>query len=163
MLTIVRGWVLEDRPGLAEATDRSDDFMEWTGSLRAMLQWAGFPGTFGGSSQKVVIAADPDTDEWAGFLAAIHDGFGGNPFTVKDLVLDLGSVGGVDPDALPGPLADRWSRLANTYGAGSKAGFSKSLGKWFLNRAGRYADGWKVEKVESTGDKHAHGWRVIAP
>ena len=176
MLTIVRGWVLDGRPGLDEATDRSDDYKTWTATMRAMLAWAGFPGTFGGSSEtKVAIAADPDADEWAEFLASIHDTFGDQPWTVKDLVLnleeweDLGKAkAGVDPDALPGDLADKWSRVANTknaYGTTtkSKAGFSKSLGRWLMNRAGRYAHGWKVEKVQAEGDKHAHGWRVVRP
>jgi hypothetical protein len=162
MLTIIRGWVISGRPWLEESTDRSDDFMLWTSSMRAMLHWAGFPGSFGGSSQKVAIAADPDTDEWAEFLAAIHDTYGDRKWTVKELVQALENYRadeGIDPAHLPGDLADKWSRA----GYGKRAGFSKSLGRWLMNRAGRYAHEWKVEKVQSTADKHAHGWVVIEP
>jgi hypothetical protein len=165
MLTIIRGWVLQEIP--PEIT-RSDDYMLWSGTLRSMLHWAGFPGTFGGSEAgKVAIAADPDTDEWAEFLASIHMTFGDRVFTVKELVEALDDYGNellkdpvvVDPDALPGDLADKWARA----GYKKKSGFSKSLGRWFMNRAGRYAHGWKVEKVQAEGTKHAHGWRVIEP
>jgi hypothetical protein len=168
MLTIIRGWVNAGRPGLAESTDRSDDFRLWYGTMRAMLSWAGFPGTFGGSSGKVAIAADPDTDEWAAFLEAVHGVYGGETFTAKDLVqaLENGQYHGtaghtcqaleLDPVCLPGDLADKFSRA----GYGKRAGFSKSLGRWLLNRAGRYANGWKVEKV---GQGRVVEWRVIGP
>jgi len=162
MLTIIRGWYISGTPWLEESTDRSDDFMTWTSSMRAMLRWAGFPGSFGGSSQKVAIAADPDTDDWAEFLAAIHDHYGEREWTVKDLVQELENYRdgekGVDPVHLPGDLADKWSRA----GYGKRAGFSKSLGRWLSFRAGRYADGWKAEKIETTGH-HAQMWRVIEP
>jgi hypothetical protein len=42
-----------------------------------------------------------------------------------------------------------------------KSGFSKSLGHWLLNRAGRYAHGWKVQRV--VGNKARKLWRVVPP
>jgi hypothetical protein len=169
MLTIARGWILDGRP-LGENT-RSDDYAEWTANLDGMLTWAvkfapadHKVGTFGGATQSAIVQ-DSDSDEWAGFCAAIFDGMKSSDWTVKKLVqaLDLGNV---DPDALPDALAHKWERVAATksdYGhtIKNKSGFSRTLGHWLANRAGRYAHGWKIER--RGGNAARQEWRVVEP
>jgi hypothetical protein len=66
----------------------------------------------------------------------------------------------IDPAKLPGDLADKFSRINTRTRTGSSAAFKVSLGRWFQNRAGRYALGYKVEQ-ERVGDGHHPGeWRV---
>jgi hypothetical protein len=142
LLTVARGWVVAGRPS---EDVRSDSYARWIGGLRGMLGWAGFPGVFGGSSSEVGVSSDDE--EWHAFLAELHGAFGTEPFTVKDLVGELRDPfagGRIDPAALPGDLAEKWSHVRE----GREGGFKKSLGWWFRNRLGRYASGWVVVAAE---------------
>ena len=140
LLVVARGWVLA---GMPSDNVRSDDYGRWVGGLRGLLGWADFPGTFGGSNPEVAVSSDDE--EWHAFLVALHDVFGGDPFTVKDLVGRLGTFAGrIDPAALPGDLADKWSHIRD----GQDGGFRKSLGWWLKNRLGRYASGWTLVPAE---------------
>jgi hypothetical protein len=145
LLTIARGWVVAGRP---TKTVRSDNYASWVGGLRGLLSWAGFPGTFGGSSSEDVTSSDDE--EWRDFLVALHGAFSVKPFTVKELVGQLPdhgiSFGSIDPAALPGNLAEKFSHIRD----GRDGGFRKSLGWWLKNRLGRYAGGWSL--VEAAPD-----------
>ena len=138
ILTVARGWVAAGRP--AEVV-RSDDYAPWVGGLRGLFGSAGFPGVFGGGRSEVAVSSDDE--EWHGFLVELHDAFGTEPFTVKDLVAELRDPfggGRIDPAALPGDLAEKWSHIRG----GRDGGFRKSLGWWLKNRLGRYASGWTL-------------------
>jgi hypothetical protein len=166
MLTLARGWHMAGRP---EDRDRADDYATWAGALRGLLAWAGIPGRFGGETSTIASKVDPETIEWAAFMAEIHRAYADRSFTTKELVKSLNATGStwdpntppVDADVLPGELAHKWERVANNYGDGSRAGFSKSLGHWLRFRSGRYADGWKVEQVADSDKGNAY--RVMAP
>jgi hypothetical protein len=163
MLTMARGWILDGRPEAGNA--RSDDYAEWTANLAGLITWAKIPGTFGGVAEST-SAVDTDADEWSGFCIAMHANFKDAVWTVKSLVQAL-NLGHVDPGALPEELAHKWSRVAPTKGqygvtTHDQSGFSKSLGKWLLFRAGRYAHGWKVERVGDTS-KGSAMWQVTPP
>jgi hypothetical protein len=107
LLVVARGWVVA---GIPSEDVRSDDYARWVGGLRGLLGWAGFPGTFGGGSAEVAVSSDDE--EWHHFLVALHGAFGTDPFTVKELVGRLGSYAGrIDAAALPGDLAEKWSRI----------------------------------------------------
>jgi hypothetical protein len=166
MLTIIRAWVLDGGP---LEMRRTDEYGRWDGAMRGLLHWAGFPGTFGGTPERAADRfRDEEADEWHTFLVAIHTAIG-RPVTSKELVQALENgryhdTSGhkcddleLDPHHLPGDLADKFSRIQ----AGRSSGFSKSLGRWLMNRDGRYANGWKVEKVEQTRDGWT--WTVIPP
>jgi hypothetical protein len=138
ILTVARGWVVAGRPS---EVVRSDDYGPWVGGLRGLLGWASFPGVFGGSSSEVAVSSDDE--EWHAFLVEIHGAFDTDSFTVKDLVGELRDpfLGGrIDPAALPGDLAEKWSHIRD----GRDGGFRKSLGWWLKNRLGRYASGWTL-------------------
>jgi hypothetical protein len=163
MLTLARHWHVQGRP---VERDRGDDYAEWAGSLRGLLELAGVPGRFGGETSTIAAKVDPETDEWAAFLAEIHRAKGTDLFDARDLVqgLTAGTLdrNRIDPDQLPGDLAEKWARIADRIGSGTRAGFTKSLGRWLANRAGRYAHGWKIEQFrEDQG--HGHAYRVVAP
>jgi hypothetical protein len=165
MLTIIRAWVLAGAP---LEMRRTDAYGRWDGAMRGMLSWAEFPGTFGGTPERAADRfRDEEADEWHAFLVAVHEAVKGEPFTVKELVVALengrwhGTNGHecdgpeLDPVMLPGDLPEKWSKSGS-----NTAGFSKSLGRWLLNRAGRYANGWKVEKIERG---RVTSWEVIEP
>ena len=158
ILTVARGWVNAGRP----AKDvRSDDYAGWVKGIRGLMDWARFPGTFGGSSTDVAVATDDE--EWHDFLVALHGVFGAVPFTTKDLVDKIGpgrrTSARLDAAALPGDLAEKWSRVSST---GSDGGFRKSVGHWLTNREGRYAARWKLRGAgrDSHSDKPLY---VVCP
>jgi hypothetical protein len=148
ILTVARGWVNAGRP----AKDvRSDDYAGWVKGLRGLMEWADFPGIFGGSTTSVAVSSDDE--EWHAFLVALHKTFNTQPFTTKDLVGQLGdhdkwTGGTIDPAVLPGDLADRWAHVRD----GRDGSFRQSLGHWLRNRQGRYAAGWAI--VSATRDTH---------
>jgi hypothetical protein len=155
ILTVARGWVVAGRP--AERV-RSDDYAPWVGGLRGLMGWAGLSGTFGGGTSTVAMSADDE--EWHAFLVALHDAFGVEPFTVKQLVERLDSYEDrIDSAVLPGDLAQQWSHIRD----GKDAGFKKSLGLWLTNRVGRYVAGWSV--IDAGKDSHANvvRYRVKPP
>jgi hypothetical protein len=168
MLTIARGWVLDGMPTTAPS---GDDYGAWTAGMGGLIGWANFDGagTFGGTLESAIIH-DPDADEWSEFLCEVHRTYGGRPFTVKKLVADLDELKDgnpedwkaehVDASLLPGELAHKYAQAGGHYSS-RQTGFKQSLGWWFKNRAGRYANGWKVEKAG--GNEARKEWRVVPP
>jgi hypothetical protein len=49
---------------------RSDDYAGWVKGLRGLMEWADFPGIFGGSTTSVAVSSDDE--EWHAFLVALH-------------------------------------------------------------------------------------------
>ena len=148
ILTVARGWVNAGRP--AEDV-RSDDYAEWVKGLTGLMEWAEFPGTFGGSTTDVAVSSDDE--EWHHFLVALFQVFGSTPFTTKELVDKISTHGGMtsgrlDAAVLPGDLADKFSRISSM---GSDGGFRKSVGRWLTNREGRYAARWKLRSAGQDG------------
>ncbi len=142
LLTVARAWILDGAP-----TDitRSDDYREWAGSIRGLLQWAQVDGMFGGDVAGVAVGSSDDA-ECGNVLAAVHDAFGAAEFEVRQVTERLGtSMDGterIDTALLPGDLARKFSMARNDDGD-----FRKSLGWWFRNREGRFAAGWRTRRV----------------
>jgi hypothetical protein len=142
LLTVARAWVVAGRP--MPEVKRSDDYAVWVKTIRGILEFAGFPGTFSNAEQRKERSAEDE--EWAIFLEAIVDSFGTETaFTSKELYAQImGNSFGkpigtpIDPMMLPGDLAEK-------FGSWNDAGkFVKSLGLWLKNRIGRYAGDLKV-------------------
>jgi hypothetical protein len=166
ILTIIRGWVLAGSP--SAELKRSDDYAVWDAAIEGLLNWAGFSGQFG---FKDVQKVESDDDrEWGDFVSAVYRTFGSEPFRVRDITARLKDSAGdgddspftiedeglqaavsdkIDPGSLPGELADKWSKT----GLGSPAGFSKSLGRWIKNRAGRYVGDLAFQHVKADAKK----------
>jgi hypothetical protein len=162
ILTMARAWHVA---GQERDDDRGDNYRIWAGSLRAMLAMAKVPGRFGGETSTIASKVDPETKEWADFLREIHRVKGVDHWLVRDLVGDLAEhkpgnpeqwkLDHVDAGTLPGDLAHKWAQVRD----GNTTGFSRSLGLWLRNRAGRYAEGWKVEQASS--DVHGNAYRAV--
>lgn len=151
LLTVARGWVLAGKPAQEV---RSDSFARWDGALRGLLVWAEIGGRFGQGADSSTAAVSEDDADWGVFLAEVQRVFGDKEFRAKDVLsrigandsFDSGSSVAVQPETLPGDLAEKWSR------AGQTAGVAKSLGRWFSNREGRYANGYTVHLSRTTKD-----------
>jgi hypothetical protein len=155
LLTVARAWVLDGAP---KDITRSDDYTEWAGSLRGMLTWAGIPGLFGGETETDNVDSSDDA-EWGTFLAAIYDQFKSDDFTVRDVVARLGTaMNPIDTALLPGDMAHKFAMIRS----GDDGDFRKSLGWWFKNRCGRFAQGWTVRKVSDKTAKSAE-YRIFPP
>lgn len=142
LLTVARAWVVAGRP--MPDVHRSDDYAVWVRTLRGILSFAGFPGTFSNSEERKERSAEDD--EWAAFLDAVVDAFGTEtPFTAKELYAQIegnkfGKPSGtpIDPQLLPGDLPEKFGSWNDS------TRFMKSLGLWLKNRVGRYAGELKV-------------------
>lgn len=150
LMTVVRAWVVAGMPKAAKK--RSDDYANWDAAMEGMLAFAGFQGQFGLTEEKH-RESDDDT-EWGDFLEGVYEAMGSKLFTIAELIekMETGESWNshpvIDPSKLPGDLADKWSRIS----MGSKAGFTKSLGRWFGYRAGRYV-GDLVVYAQANGKK----------
>jgi len=158
ILTIARAWVLAGKP--CAAGKRGDEYADWDAAMEGMLSWAKIADNFGVADKKHL---DSNEDmEFALFLSAVYEVMGGQSFKMNDLIAKIGDEPStawngtvtprIDPSKLPGDLADKWSR------SNGKAGVTKSLGKWFSNRAGRYV-GNLVIRV-SRDPKKGNSFRV---
>jgi hypothetical protein len=165
MLTIAAGWVQDGSP---TEVNRSDDYAIWAGAMTGLLHFAKIPGTFGGEAAQGRPEANEDEREWAEWLEELHRMFGLEIFQIKDVVTKLDPahvafrphVGQtLDAAKMPAKLTDKWARVSPN--GGKTSGFAKSLGRWCLYRAGRYAEGWRIEMVEEKAS--AKGWRVVPP
>lgn len=147
VLTISRAWVLDGAP--TADPGRSDDYAHWVANVRGLLSWAGFSGEFS-HKEAVTRVESSDDDEWGGFLEEVHEAFGGRWFEVADVVAKLtpdpadkpGAAGVIDASLLPGDMANKHSQI----GRNGAAGFTRSLGKWFGNREGRWSRGLTVHR-----------------
>jgi len=158
LLTVARGWIAAGRPE-ADA-GRSDDYRQWYAATRGLLGWAGIPGTFGAEDKNDLSAVSEDDAEWARFVAELRRVFDDESFTTADIIRHLDRAIAVppvperpsvseflagpnvppgvriNPDALPGELAEKWERV----GYGKTTGFTKTLGKWLSYRDGRFTE-----------------------
>lgn len=155
LLTIVRAWVTDGMP--MPAARSSDGYARWTHTVDGILGHAGIPGRFDDRSTQVAVGTDDD--EWADFLRAIYRVRAERPWTAKELLstVDTGNLinpGSIPLDALPGELETRAMRP----GVGP-AGVAKSLGRWLMNREGRWAGGLTVRGAGTDGHK-AKLWRI---
>lgn len=154
LLTLVRGWHLD---GMPQGKSAGDDYGVWAAAVGGMLTWAEVPGTFGGGADRV---RDEEAEEWAVFLRAVHRVFGTSWFRVRDLVARISLTDtdktGIQPEELPGELAEKFVRSVHARG-----GFIKTVGKWFAFREGRYVEGWKSETLPSA--KNGHRYRIVPP
>lgn len=156
LLTIVRAWVVAGRPMPPEHA--SDGYARWTRALEGILGHAGIKGGFDHPSTQIAVGTDDD--EWALFLAAVHQAYGSDTWTAKALLSDI-NTGGLVPtgtipvDALPGELGDKAARHPS-----GPAGISKSLGRWLSNRVGRWAGGLAVKSAGENRDK-VKLWQIV--
>ncbi len=167
LLTMIRAWVVAGRPTTSAG---SDNFAPWIEAVSGILAVAGVSGTFD-APETARAAVGVDDEEWGEFLATIHGVFGEQVWTVKELLACIDTSGaavgplypGTPPrpriplDALPTELAERAAR--------SHTGVSviaKSLGRWLVNRDGRWAGGLAV-RSDGQDRTNVKLWRIETP
>ncbi|WP_433369063.1 bifunctional DNA primase/polymerase [Actinoplanes sp. CA-142083] len=164
LLVIVQAWVAAGMPLGPERS--SDGYARWTRTVEGILTSAGITGGFDAGETQVEVGRDDD--EWEDFLTAVHRVRGDQVWTVKELLADVeghagyigaGLVAAAKPiplDALPAELAEKVVRSGQ--GAGVIA---KTLGRWLMNRDGRWAGDLVVRSagVDRTKTKL---WQIYA-
>ncbi|MCU1391091.1 MAG: hypothetical protein JWL72_4429 [Ilumatobacteraceae bacterium] len=140
LLTVLRAWVLAEQP--RGPVVRSDDYADWTRATQGILMVGGWLGTVGDVETVQKDSNDEET-EWATFLAAVWDKFGGEPWTVRQM-LDSVSSEFADENVLPADMNPNSTR---------------SAGMWLKNRKGRWAGGYVLNPAPKTSDSTAQ-WKV---
>jgi hypothetical protein len=161
LLVMVRAWVSAGMPRKATS---SDSFATWSATVRGILTTCGIPGTFDDPDvARRSTSVNPDEAEWSWFLSALRAEFGTALFTSKDIVARVDTN---PPDAMYNtarqgktiPLDALPEKLADV--ARSKPGtWSKTLGRWLLNRSGQYLDGLAVRQAGHDRDSSAQ-WQI---
>lgn len=130
--TLIRAWVVDgmvlgDSPG-------SDSYATWRRAVDGILARAGISGGFDPQENRVQVGASDK--EWGTFLEAVYEVFGDRLWRMAE-VSDAIASDKIDPELLPGSLAAKWPGWATP-------GFTKSLGRWALNRDGKWVGGYKL-------------------
>lgn len=148
MGTLIRSWVVAGMP-MADATG-SDTYAHWQQVVGGVLAHAGVEGTFDAVADRVELGASDL--EWFVFLSAVRDCFGDDLWRMAEVV-DAIAADKIDPELLPGTLAAKWSGWATP-------GFTKSLGRWAMNREGKYVNSLVMEDAGMDGKRKVRRWRV---
>lgn len=142
LLTVARGWVVAGKPTVSR---RSDSFARWESGIAGMLAWmGGLESRFMEPDPEAGSTVSDDDREWGAFLEAVYRVFPDKSFEAREVVKALQS-NHLSPDVLPAELADAYDAIRT----GSGVSFTKSLGRWFANRDGRFCLGWKSVKRQS--------------
>jgi hypothetical protein len=154
LMVMIRHWVASgSRPAIRR---QSDSFAQWEAALAGILESCGVEGAF--DQESGVRAAKGGDDDGLGMLLEhIAQSFGDRPWTVRELLT-------AEPDEfradarewLPSPILDKLAR--------SEVGGAKSLGRWLMNRTGRWVttDDARSLVIREAG-KNRNGvalWRV---
>lgn len=152
LLTLIRGWQAAGAPsGPAKG---SDSYAEWIRVCDAICTFAGYDGTVGHGAIGTTLSSDDE--EWSQLLEALYDAFGDRSFLAKTVIAatqPYGNDTGVNlpENVLPGPILDKRSQAASA---------AKSLGRWFLNRKGRWAGGFQIVEAGRDGKTKQVMWKV---
>jgi hypothetical protein len=144
-LTIVRAWIVADRP---KATFKSlASYGEWSDLCRQPLLWLGCADPT--ASVFEAMADDPDRETLVRLLAAWHSVFGKTPTMVRDAVKQANRL----PDE-QAELREVLHDIAEEKGEVNR----RKLGKWISRQAGRIIGGLRF--VRTKGNSSAERWRV---
>lgn len=157
LLTISRHWVVQGRPMPLEQTQ--DSYGLWEATIRGILWSAGIPGIFDNPKTQPV-SRDSEEAEWGAFLEVIWEKMGDRAWTARSL---LGLV------ALPNATDDNPQRPIpfDSLPAALLAGkavlepstLTVTLGRWLMNRTGRWANDITVREA-GVDRKKTKVWRL---
>jgi hypothetical protein len=144
-LTIVRAWVVADRP-ITEAKSLAS-FGDWSALCRQPLLWLGCadPAT----SVFEAMAEDPDRETLGRLLTAWQLVFGNKPTMVREAVkqASLAFDHNVELKEVLHDIADERGEINH-----------RRLGWWIKRHAGRIVDG--LHFVRAAGTRSAEAWKV---
>ena len=150
LVTIARGWFAAGQP--AAQVRPLGSFEEWSRIIGGILEFAGIDG-FLANQDELHTHADDESAVIEGFLLAIIDEFGEEPFLVADLARKLCA-----PDANPELLLVLPEKVANTLG--DRGALQQALAYLFRDYAGRRFGASGVHLVKAGEKHHAALWRV---
>jgi hypothetical protein len=138
-------------------------FEAWCNTLGGILELARVNG-FLGNTDAMLEQSDSDAAQWEGFLIALGDVFGKNPFRVTDIVTKMDPdlwVGSAETKSLRESLPDFLAEAADKTGGF----FQRRLGKCFAERVRRRFGDSQVflERVEHDRKAKVQRWRVVKP
>ena len=149
LLVLIRGWILAGSP--AEPPSSSDDYAQWTTTVRGILAHAGVPGLFDGTK---VESTNEDDAEWALFLATAYDLTEGREWTAGDLL----SKGDESAAVYQKLLASLPEKLHDKAVRSNLRATGKSLGRLATAQEGRHVSGLVLKQVGMR--KGVKVWRV---
>ncbi|MFF2640344.1 bifunctional DNA primase/polymerase [Streptomyces niveus] len=135
LVTMVRAWIAEGAPTIRT---RKGDYSEWASMMAGLLDFLGVPGWM--TDRDDAMKQDAETAEWASFLIAWTEKFGGDTITATQAAQGL-------PEFLP-----RHPRTGEQPTAAQ-------LGIWLKARDGRF---FGMHRVCLVWDSHrcSNRWRV---
>jgi hypothetical protein len=150
VLALGRYWALAGFP--PGSTARGDSYAAFAAGMSGLMEACGLsgPGEFWAEDTNQAPEGVDDED-WASFLAAVWQQWGGERWTAGQL---LHHADGVVAAALPGDLA---GRLASR---DEMASVAKSLGRWLANHQGRWAARHVVRQTGGGKNGHPKVWAV---
>lgn len=159
LIVLVQNWVQQGSP--IPGTIRGDDYGRWAAVVGGILATSGVPGTF--DDPRRSADADPEVEEWSGFLRLAYGVLGTHPWTTKQLLANVAppsellAPGMPTPpipyDALPDALVD--SKTAT-----SPQSLARKLGKFLQFRQGRWFGGVSVVRVPTSNDSGGAKWSL---
>lgn len=155
LLVLVRHWVVKGMP--LEERRQSDSFATWECMVGGILAAAGVAGSFDAESGKRA-ATGGDDDGLLALLERARTMFDDRPWTVAELLTPAGDQFAVaDRDWLPSVVLEKLAR--------SEPSGRKSLGRWLMNRRGRWVtDGAGRQLVIRDAGRDDHSkvamWKV---
>ncbi|WP_326659568.1 bifunctional DNA primase/polymerase [Streptomyces sp. NBC_00385] len=137
LVTMVRAWVAAGAPTIRT---RKGDYSEWASMIAGLLDFLGVSGWM--TDRADAMKQDSETAEWAAFLIAWHERFGGETITA-------GAAGST--------LAEHAPRHPKT----GELPSANALGAWLKARDGRFFGNLRIVRV---WDSHrcSNQWRVEA-
>jgi hypothetical protein len=166
LLVLIRAWVAAGRKAERKG---SDGYAQWVGVVDGILTAAGVAGTFSGA-ESARQSEGSDDDDWADFLEPVRAEFEAKSWTVKELLAlvhdgrakDTSPVGTfyeeahpIHLDALPAELVAKASHARGNLGV-----VSKSLGRFIMNRRGRWARNMRVVEAGVDNRTKSKRWRI---
>ena len=177
LLTLVRSWAAAGAPVERKG---SDSYARWIGVVDGILRHAGAEGRFDDSATAQQEIGVDDSD-WREFLEPVRDVFGAGTWTVKDLLAkvhdgrtdedprnhvktDLGPVirslqynteHPLPLEILPQELVAKAVQARGNFGS-----ISKSLGRYLMNRRGRWAGRMRVVEAGVESRSKSKLWQV---
>lgn len=144
-LTIIRGWIVANKP-MTECKSLAS-YGDWSELCRQPLLWLGYPDP--ASSVFETISQDPDRELLGRLLITWQKAFGKTPTMIRD-ALTVKPVHAVER----GELMEIFHDIAEERGVINR----RKLGWWIKRHAGQIVDGLRFVRCE--GNSSAEKWRV---
>lgn len=168
-LTLARAWVRAGSPP-PEKVSPLGGYEDWRRVVGGVMEYVG-ADAFLANAMETFLEADVELRQWEGFLSAVYDVWGSNPWSVADLKARLDSENGVTTtfpvrisEVLPDDLADAHVDPRRSFSRVCGRALARQDGRRFpsglMIRRGntvRRATQWIIIQTEETDQKLTQG------